>query len=89
MPRLASDMAAWTARTPGKRRLLGCYMWNYGEKKPMTIDQMRYQCSLGLQWLKDGSIDGMIFLASCICDLGLDAVEWTRRWIAENGDLEL
>jgi len=27
----------------------------------------------------------MIFLASCICDLDLEAVEWTRDWIAARG----
>jgi len=36
--------------------------------------------------LREGAIDGMIFLASCICDLELETVEWTRRWIQEVGD---
>jgi hypothetical protein len=27
-----------------------------------------------------------IFLASCICDLGLETVEWARHWIAEVAD---
>ena len=31
----------------------------------------------------------MIFLASCICDLNLEAVEWTREWIASVADEEL
>jgi hypothetical protein len=73
------------AVTPGKRRVLGCYLWNYGEKKPMAVEQMRHQCELGLKWLQAGQIEGMIFLASCICDLELEAVEWTRSWIAEVG----
>lgn len=72
--------------TPGKRRLLGCYMWNYGEREPMSVRRMRAQCELGLGWLQEGQIEGMIFLASCICDLDLEAVEWTRGWIAEVGD---
>jgi len=29
---------------------------------------------------------GMVFRATNACDLGLEAVEWTRRWIAEHGD---
>ena len=73
------------AVTPTKRRVLGCYMWNYGEKQPMSVERMRHQCELGLSWLKEGKIEGMIFLASCICDLELEAVEWTRSWIAEVG----
>jgi hypothetical protein len=69
-----------------KRKVLGVYMWDYGAKQPMPLDAMEWQCSRGLQWLHERRIDGMIFLASCICDLGLDAVEWARRWIGENGE---
>jgi hypothetical protein len=47
---------------------------------------MQKQCLLGLEWLRKGRIEGMIFLASCICDLNLEAVEWTRNWIREVGD---
>ena len=71
---------------PSCRKVLGCYMWDYGNKKPMPISLMEKQCQLGLQWLRESRIDGMIFLASCICDLELETVEWTRRWIREVGD---
>jgi len=50
---------------------------------------MRQQCELGLQWLKHDRIDGMIFLATNICDLGLEAVEWCRQWILQVGDQPL
>jgi hypothetical protein len=51
----------------------------------MPLPVMEQQCSLGLRWLQEGRIEGMIFLASCLCDLGLEPVEWTRKWIAEHG----
>jgi hypothetical protein len=70
-------------------RVLGCYMWDYGNKMPMPLDLMRHQCEVGLDWLQKGRIEGMIFLASCLCDLELKAVEWTRNWIAEVGDQRL
>jgi hypothetical protein len=70
-------------------KLLGCYMWDYEKKKPLSLDLMQQQCEVGLTLLRTGRIEGMIFLASCICDLELDAVEWTRRWIAEVGDTPL
>jgi hypothetical protein len=68
------------------RKVLGCYMWDYGAKKPMPVETMEMQCEKGLRWLREGRIEGMIFLASCICDLGVPAVEWTREWIAEMGE---
>jgi len=72
---------------PGKKVLLGCYMWNFSVPPgPMPLPLLKRQCDLGLRWLKAGDIEGMIFLATNICDLGLEAVAWTRRWIAEHGD---
>jgi hypothetical protein len=66
-------------------KVLGCYLWDYGKKKPMPLKLLRHQCELGLQWLRGGRIEGMVFLASCICDLELEAVEWLRDWIARTG----
>ncbi len=74
---------------PSCGKLLGCYMWDYEQKRPMPVDTMKMQCSTGLRWLREGRIEGMVFLATCICDLDLEAVEWTRRWIAEVGDEEI
>ena len=66
--------------------ILGCYLFDYGGNHPMSVEQMQHQCELGIKWLFEGRIDGMIFLASNICDQGLQTVEWTKKWIAEVGD---
>jgi hypothetical protein len=90
LERLETNFAAAEELAAGRKLMLGCYMWDYGKDgAPMPIELMEHQCRLGLEWLKQGRIEGMIFLASCICDLGLDAVEWTRRWIATVGDRPL
>jgi hypothetical protein len=70
---------------PGAGRLLGCYLWDYGQKQPMPLRLLERECEQGLSWLRSGRIEGMIFLASCICDLGLETVEWTRDWIRRVG----
>ena len=69
--------------------ILGCYMFDYGRNRPMSAEQMEHQCELGLKWLREGRIEGMIFLASNICDQGLETVEWTRKWVATVGDEKL
>lgn len=71
---------------PRHGKLLGCYLWDFGTRKPMPLDLMKEQCELGRRWLQQGRIEGMIFLASNVCDLELDSVEWTRRWIADVGE---
>jgi hypothetical protein len=70
---------------PRQGKLLGCYLWDFGTRKAMPLDSMKRQCELGRRWLKDGRIEGMIFLGSNVCDLELETVEWTRKWIAEVG----
>jgi len=67
----------------------GSHDGNYNLPRPsrMTpVEGMARQCELGLTWLQSGRIEGMIFLASCICDLEVPAVEWTRDWIRRVGD---
>lgn len=86
---LESDFAQAEKAAPQARKVLGCYMWDYGTHAPIPIALMQKQCNLGLEWLRSGRIQGMIFLASCICDLNLEAVEWTRNWIHKVGDTEL
>lgn len=84
--RLETDFGRLEQLAPDKRKVLGCYMWDYGNKRPIGVGVMRHQCQLALHWLKEGRIEGIIFLASCICDLDIEAVEWTREWIAKVGD---
>ena len=86
---LERDFEAVEALAPSCGKVLGCYMWDYGAKQPIPVERMKEQCETGLRWLTEGRIEGMIFLATCICDLDLEAVEWTRRWIADVGDQAL
>ena len=86
LDRLEANFESFCALAAARRRVLGLYMWDYGSGRAMPVPTMKRQCELGLRWLRAGRIEGMIFLASCICDLGLEAVEWTRRWIADVAD---
>ena len=79
---LEDNFARLEAIAPNKPKLLGCYMWDFGNGKPMPLELHRRQCELGLSWLRQGRVDGLIFLASPICDLELETVEWTRDWLA-------
>jgi len=86
---LGTNLEQLEALAPACAKVLGCYWWDYGRKRPMPLDLVQEQCAAGLEWLRQGRIAGMIFLASCLCDLELEAVEWTRDWIAKVGDQPL
>lgn len=71
---------------PNKRIMAGMYMWNYGERRPLTQSEMQTQAELYLRLIKEGKLDGIVVCSNCIADLGIDAVEWTREWIKEHRD---
>ncbi len=71
---------------PDTRKLLGVYMWDFGASAPMPLDAMEHQCRLGLDWLRTGRVEGLVFLTNCIMDLDLEAVEYARRLIDQVGD---
>jgi len=70
---------------PRHGKLLGCYLWDYGNKAPMPRDRMQKQCELALGWLRQKRLEGIILLGNTCCDLELESVEWTRQWIAQVG----
>ena len=72
---------------PSKPTLLGIYMWDFGNMKPITMKLMKRQLDFALEQFKQRQIEGMIFHCTPLCDIGLEAVEYSRKWIAEHGDL--
>lgn len=74
---------------PDHPKLLGCYLWDFGNKKAMPLQSMKCQTEYGYELLKAGRIEGMIFLEHGVCDIGLDTVLWTKEWIARVGEERL
>jgi len=72
---------------PDKPTLLGTYMWDFGNSKPITLELMKLQLDFALEKFQQGQIEGMIFHCTPLCDLGLEAVAYSKKWIAEYGDL--
>lgn len=86
---LEANLAKAEKLAPRLRKMLGCYVVDYGEKKTMPVDLMKHQCETGLKWLQQGRIEGIIFLGNTTMDFGFEAVEWTREWIRKVGDSSL
>jgi len=78
---LEANLKKTEALVPKVRKMLGCYVVDYGRKQGTPVPLMKLQCETGLRWLREGRIEGMIFLGNTTMDLGFESVEWTRRWI--------
>ncbi|MCL2119267.1 MAG: hypothetical protein FWH27_12655 [Planctomycetaceae bacterium] len=72
---------------PDKPTLLGIYMWDFGNSKPITMELMKLQLDFALEKFQQKQIEGMIFHCTPLVDLGLEAVDYSRKWIAEHADV--
>lgn len=68
---------------PGQKIYAGCYFWDYGNCRPLPLESMKLQLETYRKWYETGRIGGIVFCSNCIADIGLDTVEYTRKWIAE------
>ena len=78
---------------PKSRKLLGCYTAEYDKHRtpmwlPLPVPAMQHQCEVGLEWLREGRIEGIIIYGNFF-DLGWEAVEWARSWIQRIEDTNL
>jgi hypothetical protein len=89
LPRIDANLDRLCEMTPGKRRLGGCYLWNYGEQKPMEAAQVETLCSRYREWIRRGDLDGVIFCSNTLADIGLESADWLRTWAREAGDEEV
>jgi hypothetical protein len=83
------DLQKFERLHPQRRKMLGCYMVDYPKKQGIPVDLMKHQCEVGLRWLQQGRIEGIVFMGNTTMDLGFESVEWTRRWIQQVGDTKL
>ena len=90
IPELEANLLALEKIAPKKARIaLGLYLWDFQNKKPVSVELMKHQCDLGLKWLKEGRISDMIFLANTMLDVGMPSADFSRQWIKEHGGEKL
>lgn len=83
---LKANMAKVKELAPGKRIVLGCYLWDFGSGEEISAENMALQLEQGKEWLLDGTIHDMILLGSPLFGMNLPAVEQAKNWLSENGN---
>ena len=77
------------AANPDKRFYCGCYLWDYGNGKPYTREEMQHQLDVYYKYIKAGKLTGIIICSNCCADLGLDTVPQMLSWLKEHGNEEI
>ena len=83
---LGENLSRIQSAHPGKRLMAGCYMWDYGNARPLGKERMLHQLEVCREWMLAGKLDGVILCSNCIADIGLEEVELARQWLADHGD---
>jgi hypothetical protein len=76
--RMEEHVAECEKRYPGKPIVLGLYMYDYGDGKPMPLDLHERQCETALRLLHAKRVAGIVFLS---INNDQEVVKWTADWI--------
>ncbi len=72
--------------TPHNRRMFGCYLYNFGEKKQATGKAVKWQ----LDWYRDriyaGEAEGVVLHTNTMADLDYEAYDVACEWMDKHGD---
>ena len=72
--------------TKNRRRMLGLYLYNFGECRPATAEAARWQLARYAQLLRAGEIEGIVLHTNTMADLDHPAYDVETAWMREHGD---
>ncbi len=75
--------------TPNNKRMFGCYLWNFGEKKPATREAVLWQLDFYREKIMLGEAEGVVLHTNTMADLDLDAYDAAIEWMKLHGDEEV
>ncbi len=67
----------------------GCYLWDYGNTKPMPKELMQLQLDTYERLMREGKIEGVIVCSNCCADIDLEASYMMHDYLKEHGDKEI
>lgn len=73
-------------RHKNQRRMVGCYLYDFGNNKEADPNTVLYQLNRAKELLKAGLIEGIVLHTNGVADMGFKAVEVAKKWMEENGD---
>ena len=76
-------------QTPKTRRMVGCYLYNFGEQKQATGKAVKWQLDFYRELLYKGEIEGVVMHTNTMADLDYEAYDVAVEWMKEHGDEEI
>ncbi len=89
VPLIPEKYEIFKKMTPNNRRMFGCYLWNFGERKQATPEAVKWQLDFYREKILAGEAEGIVFHTNTMADLDYPAYDAALEWIAEHGDEEI
>lgn len=81
--------AIFKKQTEGKRRMLGLYLYNFGENGKASAEDAAWQLERYSDLLRRGEIEGIVLHTNTMADLDHPAYDVETAWMKEHGDEEI
>lgn len=86
VPLIPEKWEQFKKMTPNKRRMFGCYLYNFGEAKQATGAAVKWQLDWYREKLLAGEAEGIVLHTNTMADLDYEAYDAALEWMAEHGD---
>lgn len=89
VPLIPEKFEIFKKYTPNTRRMVGCYLYNFGECKQATGAAVKWQLDYYRELLLKGEIEGVVLHTNTMADLDYEAYDVAVAWMEEHGDEEI
>ena len=89
VPLIPEKFEIFKKQTPNTRRMVGCYLYNFGEQKQATGKAVKWQLDFYRELILKGEIEGVVMHTNTMADLDYEAYDVACAWMDEHGDEEI
>ena len=82
-------LSEFVAKTPGKRRMLGVYLYDFGRSRPADPALVERELARAKELILAGTIEGFILHTNAVADLGYEGYDRAVAWMQAHGDDEV
>jgi len=89
VPLIPEKFELFKKMTPHNRRMVGVYLYNFGEHKQATGTAVTWQLNWAREKLLAGEIEGIVLHTNTMADLDFEAYDAAVSWMEAHGDEEI
>ena len=89
VPLIPEKFELFKKMTENKRRMVGVYLYNFGESKQATGEAVKWQLDFWREKLLAGEIEGIVLHTNTMADLDYEAYDAAIEWMDQHGDEEI